>query len=47
MDLDLQSLPEAEEFCLVVTRRGPGGVHLPVAHIDDRALLDRAIRRAA
>jgi hypothetical protein len=45
--MPLQSLPGEEEFCLVVTRRGADGVHEPVAHITDQALLDRAIRRAA
>ena len=44
--LDLQSLPD-EEFCLVVTRRGADGVHRPVAHVSDPALVDRAIRRSA
>jgi hypothetical protein len=46
-DLDLQSLPADEEFCLLVTRRDTDGVHRPVAYVADRALLDRAIRRAA
>ncbi len=45
--LDLQSLPGDEEFCLVVTRRDANGVHRPVAHVTDAALLDRAIRRTA
>jgi len=44
-DLDWQSLPTDQEFCLVVTRRGADGVHRPVAEVADRALLDRAIRR--
>jgi hypothetical protein len=44
--LTLDELPEGEEFCLVLTRRGPGG-HAPIAVIHDEALLDRAIRRAA
>ena len=45
--LDLQALPGDEEFCLVVTRRDADGVHRPVAHVADPALLDRAIRRSA
>ncbi|MGI8611113.1 MAG: PAS domain-containing protein [Sphingomicrobium sp.] len=45
--MSLQSLPDDEEFCLVLTRRGPDGVHEPVAVISDPALVDRAIRRAA
>jgi hypothetical protein len=45
--MDLQSLPGDEEFCLVVTRRDADGVHCPVAHVTDPALLDRAIRRTA
>jgi hypothetical protein len=35
------------EFALVITRRGADGVHQPVAVVDDRAMLDRAIRRSA
>jgi hypothetical protein len=46
MALDLQSLPVGEEFCLVVTRCGPDGLHLPIARVTDAALVDRAIRRA-
>jgi hypothetical protein len=45
--LAMQSLPGDEEFCLVLTRRGRDGVHEPVARVADRALVDRAIRRAA
>jgi hypothetical protein len=45
--MDLQSLPDDEEFCLVVTRRGDDGVHRPVARVADAPLLDRALRRAA
>ena len=44
--LSLASLPEDEEFALVVTRRGPDGVHQPVAIVDEPALVERAIRRA-
>ncbi len=46
-DLDLHALPDNEEFCLVITRRHADGVHRPVAHVADPALLDRAIRRTA
>jgi hypothetical protein len=35
----------AEEFALVVTRRGADGAHEPVAIIDDEAMVERAIRR--
>jgi hypothetical protein len=45
--LSLGSLPGDEEFCLVLTRRGPDGMHEPVAQIVDQALVERAIRRAA
>ena len=45
--LDWQSLPRGDEFCLVVTHRGQDGVHRPVAHVIDPALLDRALRRTA
>ena len=36
-----------EEFAVVVTRRGADGTHEPVAIVDDEALIERAIRRAA
>ena len=36
-----------DEFALVVTRRSADGTHEPVAIIDDQALVERAIRRAA
>ncbi|WP_309662435.1 hypothetical protein [Sphingomonas sp.] len=45
--LSLQSLPGSEEFCLVLTRRGADGTHEPVAQIVDKALVERAIRRAS
>ena len=45
--LSLQSLPNDEEFCLVLTRRGADGTHEPVAQVVDKALVERAIRRAA
>jgi hypothetical protein len=41
----LDSLPNDEEFCLVVTRRGADGTHQPVAHVSDPALVERVIRR--
>lgn len=45
--ISLADLPPDEEFAVVVTRRGPDGVHEPVAIVDDEALIERAIRRAA
>jgi hypothetical protein len=36
-----------DEFALVVTRRSADGTYEPVAIIDDQALVERAIRRAA
>jgi hypothetical protein len=44
--ISLADVPEAEEFAVVVTRRGADGVHVPVAVVDDEALIERAIRRA-
>jgi hypothetical protein len=43
----LADVPDAEEFALVLTRRGPDGRHEAVAVIDDEALVERAIRSAA
>jgi hypothetical protein len=40
-------LPVAEEFAVVVTRRGADGRHEPVAIVEDEALIERAIRNAA
>jgi hypothetical protein len=45
--ISLEQLPSDEEFAVVVTRRGADGVHEPVAIVDDEALVERAIRRAA
>ncbi len=45
--ISLAQVPAEEEFALVVTRRGANGVHEPVAIVDDEALIERAIRRAA
>ncbi|MBA3510462.1 hypothetical protein [Sphingomonas sp.] len=45
--VSLRSLPDNEEFCLILTRRSVDGEHQPVAVISDPALVERAIRRAA
>jgi hypothetical protein len=45
--ISLAELPGDEEFAVIVTRRGVDGSHEPVAIIDDVALVERAIRRAA
>jgi hypothetical protein len=45
--ISLADVPAAEEFAVVVTRRGANGTHEPVAIVEDEALLERAIRRAA
>jgi hypothetical protein len=45
--ITLAQVPAQEEFALVVTRRGADGQHELVAVVDDEALIDRAIRRAA
>jgi hypothetical protein len=45
--ISLSDLPDVEEFAVVVTRRGPDGIHQPVAVLDDEALIERAIRKAA
>lgn len=45
--LALDSIPGGEEFSLVIIRRRPDGIHEPVAVIDDRAMVERAMRRAA
>jgi hypothetical protein len=45
--ISLADVPAGEEFAVVVTRRGPDGSHEPVAILDDEALIERAIRRAA
>ena len=45
--LSLGELPAREEFALVLTRRREDGGHEPVALVDDPALVERAIRRAA
>ena len=45
--ISLADLPNAEEFAVVITRRGTNGTHEPVAVVEDEALVERAIRRAA
>jgi hypothetical protein len=45
--ISLAEVPAGEEFAVVVTRRGADGTHELVAIIDDEALVERAIRRAA
>lgn len=44
--ISLAEVPAAQEFAVVITRRGQDGTHEPVAVIDDEALIERAIRRA-
>ena len=44
--ISLADLPSADEFAIVLTRRGADGRHEPVALVDDAALIERAIRRA-
>ena len=43
----LADLPTNQEFALVITRRNASGVHEVVALVNDEAMLDRALRRAA
>lgn len=45
--ISLAEVPAQEEFALVVTRRGADGQHELVAVVNDEALIERAIRRAA
>ena len=45
--MSLADVPVDEEFAVVVTRRGADGRHEPVAIVEDEALVERAIRRAA
>ena len=47
LPVNLGRLPANQEFTLVILRRSPEGVHQTVAVIDDEAMLERAIRRAA
>jgi hypothetical protein len=45
--ISLADVPSEEEFAVVVTRRGADGQHEPIAIVEDEALIERAIRRAA
>ncbi|MBA3577135.1 MAG: hypothetical protein H0W39_05950 [Sphingomonas sp.] len=45
--LSLSDISGDEEFALVVTRRTGDGRHEAIAIVDDKALVERAIRRAA
>jgi len=45
--ISLADVPAEEEFAVVVTRRGADGRHEAVAIVEDEALVERAIRRAA
>ena len=45
--ISLSDVPAGEEFAVIVTRRGADGTHQPVAIVEDEALVERAIRRAA
>ena len=45
--ISLADVPSAEEFAVVVTRRGADGRHEAIAIVDDEALVERAIRHAA
>ena len=45
--ISLAELPSDEEFAVIVTRRGADGSHEPVAIVEDEALIERAIQRAA
>ena len=44
--ITLADVPAADEFAIVITRRGADGTHEPVAIVDDETLIERAIRRA-
>ena len=45
--MSLTEIPAEEEFAVVITRRGADGSHEPVAVVEDEALVERAIRKAA
>jgi hypothetical protein len=45
--ISLDDVPADDEFAVVITRRGADGRHEAVAIVDDQAIVDRAIRRAA
>ena len=45
--ISLDAIAADDEFNVVITRRNADGRHEPVAVIDDPAIVERAIRRAA
>ena len=45
--MSLSEIPVEEEFAVVITRRTADGSHEPVAVVEDEALVERAIRKAA
>jgi hypothetical protein len=45
--ISLDAIVSDDEFNVVITRRGAGGRHEAVAIVDDPAIVERAIRRAA
>ena len=45
--ISLDAIASDDEFNVVITRRGADGRHEAVAVIDDPAIVERAIRRAA
>jgi hypothetical protein len=45
--MSLSQIPADEEFAIVITRRSADGSHEAVAVVDDEALIERAIRKAA
>jgi hypothetical protein len=45
--ISLSDVPTEDEFAVIVTRRGADGTHEAVAIVDDEALVEKAIRRAA
>ena len=45
--ISLAEVRSTEEFAILITRRGSDGHHEPVAIVDDPALVERAIRKAA
>jgi hypothetical protein len=45
--MSLTEIPAEEEFAVVITRRSADGSHEPVAVVEDEALVERAIRKAA
>jgi hypothetical protein len=45
--ISLADVSSGEEFAVIVTRRRADGSHEPVAIVEDEALVERAIRRAA